>query len=194
MVTVASDRDATRRLNHVEMVYRPGERELATRVFELLGLRVSDDGGTWMFARIDPAIGDVANNACYASEMTPEQWALEQALTAVIATDGDDSRGVGSAAVGYLARLQAEPQRSFHFGIRLFDREDFDATIDRIRAAEADPDLAGRVALIGVYHPDEPGAYAKGMIQAFVRTDVVAAGVLAFGQHVELQWHLPRPS
>ncbi len=80
MVTVASDRDATRRLNHVEMVYRPGERELATRVFELLGFRVSDDGGTWMFARIDPAIGDVANNACYASEMTPEQWALEQAL------------------------------------------------------------------------------------------------------------------
>ena len=107
---------------------------------------------------------------------------------------GIDARGVGSAAVGYLARLQAEPQRSFHFGIRLFDREDFDATIDRIRAAEADPDLAGRVALIGVYHPDEPGAYAKGMIQAFVRTDVVAAGVLAFGQHVELQWHLPRPS
>jgi hypothetical protein len=194
MVTVASDRDATRRLNHVEMVYRPGERELATRVFELLGLRVSDDGGTWMFARIDPAIGDVANNACYASEMTPEQWALEQALTAVIATDRDDSRGVGSAAVEYLARLQAEPQRSFHFGIRLFDREDFDATIDRIRAAEADPDLAGRVTIIGVYHPDEPGAYAKGMIQAFVRTDVVAAGVLAFGQHVELQWHLPRPS
>ena len=32
------------------------------------------------------------------------------------------------------------------------------------------------------------------MIQAFVRTDVVAAGVLAFGQHVELQWHLPTSS
>ncbi len=30
------------------------------------------------------------------------------------------------------------------------------------------------------------------MIQAFVRTDVVSAGLLAFGQHVELQWHLPR--
>ena len=193
MVTVASDRDATRRLNHVEMVYRPGERELARRVFELLGLRVSDDGGTWMFARIDPAIGDVANNACYASEMTPEQWALEQALAAVIAAGGDEPRGMGSAALGYLARLRGEPQRSFHFGIRLFDREDFDATLDRIRAAENDSDLAGRVALIDVYHPDEPGALAKGMIQAFVRTDVVAAGLLAFGQHVELQWHLLEP-
>jgi len=194
MVTVASDRDALRRLNHVEMVYRPGERELATRVFELLGLRVSDPGGPWMFARNDPAIGDVANNACYASEMTPEQWALEQALAGVLAADGDDSRGVGAAGLGYLERLRGEPQRSFNFGIRIFDRDDFDATLDRIRAAENESDLAGRVELIGVYHPDEPGAYAKGMIQAFVRTDVVAAGLLAFGQHVELQWHLPRPS
>jgi hypothetical protein len=192
MVTVASDRDAARRLNHVEMVYRPGERELTTRVFELLGLRVSDNGGPWMFARIDPAIGDVANNACYASEMTAEQWALEQALARALAADEDESRGVGPAALGYLDRLRGEPQRSFHFGIRLFDRDDFDATLDRIRAAEREPELAGRVELINVYHPDEPGAYAKGMIQAFVRTDVVAAGLLAFGQHVELQWHLPR--
>jgi len=193
MVTVASDRDAARRLNHLEMVYRPGERELATRVFELLGLRVLDNGGTWMFAHIDPAVGDVRNNACYASEMTPEQWALEQALVAAIAAAGDDARGVGSAAADYLARLRAEPQRSFHFGINVFDREDFDATLDRIRATEADPDLAGRVALIGVYHPDEPGALAPGMIQAFVRTDVVAAGLLTFGQHVELQWRLSQP-
>lgn len=192
MVTVASDRDAVRRLNHVEMVYRPGERDLATLVFELLGMQVLDNGGPWMFAHVDPAIGDAANNACYASEMTPEQWALEQALLSAITTDGDDALGVGAVATGYLARLHAEPQRSFHFGIRLFDRDDFDATLERIRAAEAHADLAGRVELIGVYHPDEPGAYAKGMIQAFVRTDVVAAGLLAFGQHVELQWHLPR--
>jgi hypothetical protein len=29
------------------------------------------------------------------------------------------------------------------------------------------------------------------MFQAFVRTDVVAGGVLALGQLIELQWHLP---
>jgi hypothetical protein len=28
------------------------------------------------------------------------------------------------------------------------------------------------------------------MVQAFVRTDVIASGLLAFGQHVELQWQL----
>jgi hypothetical protein len=191
MVTVATDRDAVRRLNHVEMVYRPGERALATRVFEVLGMRVLDRGGPWISAHVDPAIGDGANNACYASEMTPEQWELEQALASAITVECDHSSEVGAGATGYLARLRAEPQRSFHFGIRLFDRDDFDATLDRIRVAGDDSDLAGRVELIGVYHPDEPGALAKGMIQAFVRTDVVAAGLLAFGQHVELQWHLP---
>ncbi len=195
MVTVASDRDAVRRLNHLEMVYRPGERELATRVFELLGMRVLDNGGPWIFAHVDPTIGDTANNACYASEMTSEQWALEQALASAISADGDDDSPVGGEAAGYLARLRKDPQRSFHFGVPLFERDDFDATLDRIRDAASDPELAGSDgAPSGVYDPHEPGALAPGMIQAFVRTDVVAAGLLTFGQHVELQWHLPRAS
>jgi hypothetical protein len=180
--------DTGHRLNHVEMVYRPGERALAGRVFELLGMRVLDRGGTWMTALVDPELGDFSNNACYASEVTPEQWALEQTLADAIRDDADD---VGATARAYLERLRSEPQRSFHFGIRFHSRDDFDATLDRVRAAETDTELGGRVGLSGVFHPDDPGAAAPNMIQAFVRTDVVAAGVLAFGQHVELQWHLP---
>jgi hypothetical protein len=123
--------------------------------------------------------------------VTAEQLALEQALAAAIASPRDDRDHVGAAARGYLSRLQAEPQSSFHFGIRYHDRDDFDATLERIRAAATDPELGGRVDLLGVYLPDAPGAYAPNMIQAFVRTDVVAAGLLAFAQHIELQWHLP---
>ena len=195
-----TDTDMLRQLNHVEMVYRPGERMLAARVFELLGLRVVDPGGRWLFALGDPGLADFSNNACYASEVTPEQWALEQALEAAIGIDraapdrgvaAQEAGGVGSTARAYLDRMRVEPQRTFHVGIRIFGREDFDATLDRIRAAATDPDLAGRVALLGVFDPDEPGALAPNMIQAFVRTDVVAAGLLAFGQHIELQWHLP---
>jgi len=181
--------ETTRRLNHVEMVYRPGERGLATRVFELLGMRVVDHGGEWVFALVDPSVGDASNNACYASEVTPEQWTLEQSLTAVMA-DGDSE--VGAAAQAYADKVQTEPQHSFHFGIRYLERDDFDATLDRFRAAATDPELAGRVSLLGVYDPSEPGAYAPGMFQAFVRTDVVAGGLLALGQLIELQWHLPR--
>ena len=189
-----SNDDARRRLNHVEMVYRPGERTLAARVFETLGLRVRDKGGIWFHAFIDPAVADLSNNACYASEVTPEQWALEQALEATIAANRLDTSNVdevGAVATAYIDRLQAEPQRSFHFGIRYAERADFDAALARIRHAEDDPDLAGRVTLAGVYHPDEQGTLAPNMIQAFARTDVVAAGLLAFGQHIELQWHLP---
>ena len=75
--------------------------------------------------------------------------------------------------------------------VKFHERDDFDAALDRVRGADDDPELSGRVTLSAVCHPDDPGAYAPNMIQAFVRTDVVAAGLLAFGQHVELQWHLP---
>ena len=187
-MTVAHDL-ATQRLNHVEMVYRPGERDLATRVYELLGMRVVDNGGEWLFALVDPSVGDASNNACYASEVTPAQWALEQSLSSAMAR-GDSE--VGAAAQTYTETVQAEPQHSFHFGIRYLEREAFDATLDRVRAAAGDPQLGGRVSLLGVYDPSDPGAYAPGMYQAFVRTDVVAGGLLALGQLVELQWHLPK--
>jgi hypothetical protein len=190
MTTVsATGHRLNHRLNHVEMVYRPGERALAGRVFELLGMKVLDRGGIWMTALVDPEVADFSNNACYASEVTPEQWALEQTLATAIDRTGD---AVGERARAYLERLRKEPQRSFHFGIRFLARDDFEAALDRVRAAHDDPELDGRVTLSAVCHPDGPGAYAPNMIQAFVRTDVVAAGLLAFGQHVELQWHLPQ--
>ena len=40
----------------------------------------------------------------------------------------------------------------------------------------------------GVFAPGDPGSLTDTMIQAFVHTDVVAAGLLAFGQHFELQY------
>ena len=186
---MTSDQSTTRQLNHVEMIYAPGERELAGRVFERLGMRVVDNGGEWMTALIDPSVGDGSNNACYASQVTPEQWTLEQTLASVM---GRGDSEVGVAARAYADKVQAEPQHSFHFGIRYHEREDFDTTLDRFRAAASDPQLAGRVSLLGVYDPSEPGAYARSMFQAFVRTDVVAGGLLALGQLIELQWHLPR--
>jgi hypothetical protein len=188
----------------MEMLYRPGERTLACRVFELLGMRVVDTGGEWLFAFVDSNVDDYANNACYASEVTPEQLALEHALDSVMTaavsdpTPGLESDGpsveadLGTVARDYLRRIHDEPQRTFHFGIRYYRRDDFESALDRIRGATAEPELAGRVILSGVYYPDEPGTYAPNMIQAFVKTDVVASGLLAFGQHIELQWHVPK--
>ncbi|MEI8001859.1 MAG: hypothetical protein WCI50_10960 [Actinomycetes bacterium] len=174
-------------LNHVELVYAPGERSLAAAWFELLGLAVRDRGGPFLSARIEPTSADFANNCLYASEVTAEQWALEAALRAAT-TDGD----LAAPARAYTDRVRAEPQRSFHFGIRCPSLEALEAAVDRIRhAADHAPALVGRATVSGVYRPGDPGAFTDTMVQAFVHTDVVASGLLTFGQHFELQWQVP---
>jgi hypothetical protein len=173
----------SRQLNHVELVYRPGERHLAARVFELLGCAVADRGGTFLTAFIDPAAHDFMNNCFYASEVTSEQRALEQALDQAM-------RGgaIQAEARCYLDRLEREPQRSFHFGVRYPALSDLEATVERISTAEVhDSELAGRISVSGVFRPGDVGSYTDAMVQAFVRTDVIASGLLAFGQHIELQ-------
>jgi hypothetical protein len=173
-----------RQLNHIEFVYRPGERRLAARVFELLGCAVADRDGTFLTAFVEPTVNDFMNNCFYASEVTSEQLALEDALKEQI-------RGgtIQTEARGYLDRLQREPQRSFHFGVRYPELEDLESAVERIAAAGMnDPRLAGRICVSGVFRPGDVGSYTDAMVQAFVRTDVIASGLLAFGQHVELQW------
>jgi hypothetical protein len=167
-------------LNHVELVYRPMERELASRVFELLGCRPVDRGGTWLTSFVAADGVDWSNNVLYASEVTAEQWRFEQSL---------DTGSPERAA--YLDRLRSEPQRSCHFGIRLPDEAALDAVCARVRDAGADGgELSGRIRLAGVFRPGDPGAAADTMVQAFVWTDVVASGLLTIGQHIELQWQL----
>ena len=172
-----------RRLTHVEVLYRPGERELAVKLFALLGCEAVDRGGQFFTSFVEPSSPrDYSNNVLYASEVGAEQWSFEQALTA----------GAGPERETFIAATRREPQRSTHFGFRVPDEPALDALVARVRhAGLEDGDLAGRVAVDGVYRPGDPGAIAPNMVQAFVWTDVVAAGLLSLGQHIEVQWHLP---
>jgi hypothetical protein len=179
----------TRRLNHVELVYAPGERGLATRALELLGCRVEDMGGPFLTAYVGENEHDIANNVLYASEVTAEQWAFEKDLSAMLAANGP----LAETARAYLERLRDEPQRSCHFGLRFASEDSYEQVLERLRnVAVTDPELGERLTLSGVFRPGDPGAYSKIMIQAFVRTDVLASGLLSMGQHFELQWQLPR--
>jgi hypothetical protein len=173
-----------RRLTHAEFVYRPGERHLAAAFFELLGCRASDRGGEFFSSFIEPTAADYSRNVFYASEMTPEQWELEHAIAG-------DAGAVAEARAVYLERLRREPQRSFHLGFEVPTEAALDGIVESVRqAADDHPLLARRVAVAGVFRPGDPGALAPNMVQAFVWTDVVAAGLLSMGQHVEVQWHL----
>lgn len=171
-------------LHHVALVHAPGERSLVRTFFELLGCAVFESGSPFLLARINPDDVDGAESWMFASEVTPEQWQLELAL--------EDARHGGSLAAvgdGYLDRLRSDPQHACHFAIRMPSEQEFDATVDRItQIDQVAPTLSGRVSLSGVFRPGDHGAQSKTQTQAFVYNDVVASGLLAFGQHIELQW------
>lgn len=168
------------RLTHVECIYRPGERELARRLFELLGCRVVDREGIFFTAFVDPDGADYSTNVFYASEVTPEQWAFE----------GELARSSGAALERFAEARRAVPQRSFHFGFRVANEAIQTSLVERVRhAAAADEALRDRVQIDGVFRPGDPGALAPNMTQAFVWTDIVASGLLGLGQYIEVQWH-----
>ncbi len=160
-------------LNHVELVYPPGGRSLAKRAFELLGCNVTDDGGIWF----------KADGHVFASEVTPEQWTFEQALQQRRRDDpkfGAESR--------FADALDRGPQHFFHFGFGKQTVAEWRATVDRIRDAGLnDPELRGRIGIASIFRPGDPGAYGNHFVQAFVRTDLFAAGLLSLGQSVEIQ-------
>ena len=87
---------------------------------------------------------------------------------------------------------EAHPESAFtlrNFGVGGENTAEGLARLDGL--ADHAPDLAGRVSVSGVFRPGDPGSYTDMMTQAFVRTDVIASGLLAFGQHIELQWQVP---
>jgi hypothetical protein len=169
-----------RTLTHAEFLYAPGERELAQEVFTVLGCRVVDRGGTFFTAFIEPSEADHSNNVFYASEVTSEQQAFEQQLLA----------RAGDASASFLQTRRAVPQRAFHCGFRVPDEAALDAVEHQVRAASIAGPLAGRIDIAGIFRPGDPGALAPNMVQMFVWTDVLATGLLALGQILEVQWHL----
>ena len=76
-----------RLLNHMNLVHRPGERQLVSKLFTALGCEVRDTGEPYLFISIAPGNKDLLNNILFATEATPEQWRFEQELQRVLADD-----------------------------------------------------------------------------------------------------------
>ena len=148
---------AERLLNHVEMVYRPGERAVARALFETLGCSVRDSGGPFLSAMVVPS-GNFLDNVMYCSEVTAEQWAFEQALQGAIEHDPD----LGEANGRYAALLGRAPQHAFHFGITYDSLAEWEEALTRIEKAGADdPDLKGRLGVRKVFRPGDPGLASR---------------------------------
>lgn len=176
-----------RLLNHVEILYQRGERDIAKRFFELLGCTIVDtqtDSGTGssiLYVYPEASCQDRLNNVCYLSEIREPQWQLEQILNERL---GDDAE-LRDAVAKYDHKARNNPHGISHFGLRYPSFESLEVVIDNLQN-HLPPEMVGRVAIDPV-RPGDPRSMTDELIQAFVRTDIVCAGLFPFGQLIELQ-------
>jgi hypothetical protein len=172
-------------LNHAEMVYRPGDREAARAFFETMGFEISERTGfPWLAVVVDPKAGRSGDNVMYVNESTPAQQNFEQALDQALASDSK----LAYKLERYLSIRRAHPQYVFHFGASVPTHGDWQERVDRLREANRDhPLLTGRID-VDVREPGDPGALGP-LSQAFVHTDVIAAGPFQTDRLLfDLQW------
>ena len=171
-------------LNHVEMVYSPGDREAARAFFETMGFMVSElENFPWLLVTVDPEAGWGVDNVMYAQESTPAQQNFEKALDKALGSDPELARTLER----YLSVRRAYPQYVFHFGASFPTHEDWQGRVKRLQDANGShPLLAGRIDM-EVSEPDGPGA--SPLSQAFIYTDIIAVGPRQLARLLfDLQW------
>lgn len=177
-------------VNHVELLHRPGEGELAVKFFETLGCTVVDL--TEVFGASRRLLGvfagkddqDELNNVLYVSEFREPQRQLDDVLARLM-RDDEELR----AAIEQHDVVRSRPGDVTHFGLRFPSFEVLAEVIDRLQH-ELPAEPAGRVTVI----PSSPVALPKvgaEVNQAFVHTDVIGTGLFPFGQLIELQAQRP---
>jgi hypothetical protein len=176
-----------RMLNHVELLYQRGERELAILFFEALGCEVIDTetpcetGSTILYVFPERSEHDRVNNVLYLSEVRDPQWQLEQVLGDRLGHDPE----LAAAVAAFRHKARTAPHGTPHFGLRYPSFAGLEAVLDRLEQ-ELDPRLRDRVAVCAV-RPGDGESMTDELIQAFVSTDVVTTGLFATGQLIELQ-------
>lgn len=174
-------------LNHVETLYRPGERGLAIALAEALGCAITDTGfsgdadETFLAVHPNPDDPDMTSNAFYMSPMRPEQQAIEQRLARL--AELDDTLRLGLEA--YRRTARAKPFGIPHFALRYASGDEVEQV-----AAAVTGSLAARLGdrlHVRVFHPRDPDAAGGPSVQGFVHQDVIVSGSFLYGQLIELQ-------
>jgi hypothetical protein len=173
-----------RRLNHVEIVHRPGERQLVRALFDLLEFGTLEmSRGEVVIGVVDPPTFDEWDNDNWIGgrEVRPEQWEFDQTLAAAL-----KQQPLAAAFEKHKELLARRPQWGMHFGFHFNSLEKWEAAVARVADVEKyPPALKGRVRLIKVFRPDDPEPISP-LHQAFLWTDVIVSGSLALGQRIEL--------
>jgi hypothetical protein len=169
------------------LLYRPGDRGLAIRLFELLGCQCDEidagDLGRYLVVRIEPAEQTISGNVFYLSEIEPEQLELEKELERQMNAGGSE---LATTYARFHRMREERPYRAGHIGLRLPSLTALEAVLDRMQSGGLD-ELSGRATVCGVMRPTPERANSGWPVQAFVWTDIVSAGYLSAGQMIELQ-------
>ncbi|WEH12912.1 hypothetical protein [Streptomyces sp. VNUA24] len=204
-------------LGHLALHFRPGERALATRFFELLGARVQEfpnqfsDEPLYVIAmdRDTPARAD---NIVYLFALKPAQLELEAVIARQLGAGTDDEH---PALTAFLEQRAQWPESYLHFGLHYGRLEDLEAAVTGLREEiAANPEFAARVqglqvlkargedgdreidermAASEVFSRTEEYAYGRHGAQVHIRTDLFATGLSLFGSVVELDFVFTGP-
>jgi len=176
-----------RRLNHVEFAHRPGEGGLAILLFEALGCSCevidTPDYGAYIVVSLDGS--PHGENDMFASEAEPEQLALEDALSKLIA---NSSETLSPLAANFRNLQREKAFRAPHIGLRVPSVAAYDRVTARLDEL-ASGKLSGRLELgFGMERTAEEARETHTPVkQVWIWTDVISTGVLTFGQQIELQ-------
>jgi hypothetical protein len=174
-------------LNHVEALYRPGERAIAIELAEALGCSVSDTGfkgdgvDTFLAVHPNPADPNLQNNVFYISQIRPEQEALETRLKRF----SEENTDVAALLEGYRGAARTKPFGVPHFALRYPSGEAVSEVAERLEKS-LKPRLGERLHL-RIFKPEDPDAAVGGFIQGFLYQDVIVSGSFLMGQLIELQ-------
>jgi hypothetical protein len=174
-------------LNHVETLYRPGERALAVQLAEALGCTISDTGfkgdGEENFLAVHPNPDDLdmRNNAFFMSPMRPEQQAVEDRLKRLSEDDAD----FGATLEAYRHIARTKPFGVPHFALRYESGAAVQQVADRIERSFGD--MIGNRLYLRVFRPGDADAAGNTVVQGFLYQDVIVSGSFLYGQLIELQ-------
>lgn len=173
-------------LNHLEAVYRPGDRLLAREFLTALGLYVEDysvadpEATSMLGIHFEPADRDSTNNVIFLHQMSAPQVAFDALLQTRLADDAP----LAAARAEFLETVKSYPGATPHFGIRYRSMAAVDLVIERLNGVGED--LKGRVSVNEMPpYPSRPGM--PDIRQVFVETDVISTSPAGFGQTIELQ-------
>ena len=177
----------SQRITHSECIYAPGDGDLVKELFVALGFAVTKvEPYPYIIAHVDPDVMDVMSNVIYASELTEMQQQFEKTLQETLAGSAEFREATDNWEKDF-----RDDRSGRSTSASSMPRESFQATIDRLREASGPgKPLEGRLLVTGVYFPGDEGSITETMAQGFVWTYVMASGILTFGQHLELQWHI----